>query len=97
MQKWGMCTDTSNACYSSANPRRRFASFGCIGSLPKTHSGISATQIQEDEESGKKKKLSQGIKIPGNSFVFSKKVLYFIQIYCISRILAGQLHCKRNL
>lgn len=92
-----MCTDTSNACYSSANPRRRFASFGCIGSLSKTHSGISATQIQDDEESRKKKKLPQGIKIPGNSFVFSKDVMYFIQIYCISRILAGQLHCERNL
>lgn len=80
-----------------ANPRRRFASFGCIGSLSKTHSGISATQIQDDEESRKKKKLPQGIKIPGNSFVFSKDVMYFIQIYCISRILAGQLHCERNL
>lgn len=72
-------------------------SFGCIGSLSKTHSGISATQIQDDEESRKKKKLPQGIKIPGNSFVFSKDVMYFIQIYCISRILAGQLHCERNL
>jgi hypothetical protein len=30
--------------------------------------------MQEDEESGKKKKLPQGIKTAGNSFAFSKDV-----------------------
>ena len=45
-----MCTDRSNACCFCANPHRRFASFGCIGSRYKTLVSETIVSTEKDSE-----------------------------------------------